>query len=230
MSGVVVLSGSLGSTHAMWDAQLPALRDFELVRVDHPGHGGEPAAPVRDVRDLARLVLERVDAPRFSFVGLSLGGAIGMRLALDVPERLERLVLACTSARFGEPQGWLERASLVRAEGLEAIVDTILGRWFSPSFPDVRRYREMFLSVDRESYASCCEAIAGWDVREQLPSVTTPTFCLAGSDDPSAPPEEVELIATRIPCARLEVIRGGRHLVNVEQRDEFNRLLVEYLD
>ena len=84
----------------------------------------------------------------FSFVGLSLGGAVGMQLALTAPERLERLVLASTAARFGEPEQWRERAALVRAEGLAAIVDAVLARWFTARFAGVGPYRDMLLSVD----------------------------------------------------------------------------------
>ena len=226
---VVVLVGSLGSTVEMWEPQLAALAAHEIVRVDHPGHGGAPVVPVADVGDLARRVLDHVDAERFAFVGLSLGGAIGMRLALHAPERVEKLVLACTSPRFGEPTMWVQRAATVRTEGLEAIVDAVLERWFTPAFPDVRRYREMFLSTDREGYARCCDALARWDAREELDRIAAPTLVISGADDPSAPPEHGELIASRIPGARHETIAGARHLVNVEFAEEFNALLTEFV-
>jgi 3-oxoadipate enol-lactonase len=226
---VVVLCGSLGSTSAMWEPQLPALRGFDVVRVEHPGHGGAPVVDLDDVGGLARGVLAQVGSERFSFVGLSLGGAVGMRIALDAPERVERLALLCTSARFGDPEPWHERAAVVRAEGLEAIVDTVLGRWFTPSFPDVPRWREMFLSTDREGYARCCEAIARWDARDELARIAAPTLCIAAADDPSTPPDQLELIAQRIPGARLETIANGRHLVSVERAGEVNRLLAEHL-
>ena len=229
MSRVVVLCGSLGSTSAMWEPQLPALRGFDVVRIDHPGHGGAPVVEFDDIADLARGALAHVAAERFAFVGLSLGGAVGMRLALDAPERVESLALLCTSARFGDPEPWLERAGIVRADGLEAIVDTVLGRWFTPSFPDVPRWREMFLSTDGEGYARCCEAIARWDARDELARIAAPTLCIAADDDPSTPPDQLELIAERIPGARLETIASGRHLVNVEHADEINRLLAEHL-
>jgi len=225
----VVLCGSLGATSAIWDGQAPALDGRHVVRVEHPGHDGAPAADVRTVVDLAQRALELAGDGRFSFVGLSLGGAVGMQLALSAPERLDRLVLACTSARFGEPAAWSERAALVRSEGLEPIVDAVLGRWFTPAFGAPNGFREMFLSTDRESYARCCDALAHWDAREELGGIATPTLVIAGEQDPSTPPEHAELIASRISGARLEVIPAAAHLANVERAEVFNRLLEEHL-
>jgi len=221
----VVLCGSLGSSSAMWDAQLPALSAHDLVLVDHPGHGGAPLADVWDVADLAR----RVPGERFSLVGLSLGGAVGMWLALHEPERIEKLVLVSTSARFGDPAMWEERAATVRADGLEAIVDTVLARWFTPSFRDVERFREMFLSNDPEGYARCCEAIARWDVTGQLTRVAAPALVIAGAEDPSTPPEELRAIAAEIPDSRFELVGGARHLGNVEFDAQFDALLEAFL-
>jgi 3-oxoadipate enol-lactonase len=225
----IVLSGSLGATSAIWDAQRPALAGRKLVAVEHPGHGGAPVVDVATVRDLATRVLEAAGDERFSFVGLSLGGAVGMQLALDAPDRVEKLVLACTSARFGEPEQWLERAATVRTEGLAAIVDAVLARWFTPAYRDVERWRELFLSTDPEGYARCCEALAAWDVREELRDVAAPTLVIAAAEDPATPPEQLEAIAEAIPGARLELIERAAHLANVERADEFNRLLEGWL-
>ncbi len=229
MSRTVVLCGSLGSTSSIWDAQLPALRGHRVVRIDHPGHGGASLAEVRDVADLAARALAAVGDGAFSFVGLSLGGAVGMQLALTVPERLERLVLACTAARFGEPGQWDERAATVRADGLAAIADAVLDRWFTPAFEHVDTYREMLLGVDPEGYARCCEALSRWDARGQLGGVQAPVLAIAAAGDPSTPPVELERIVAEIPDARLEVIGHAAHAVNVEQADEFNRLIEEHL-
>jgi 3-oxoadipate enol-lactonase len=225
----VVLCGSLGAPSSMWNPQLPALAGRTVLRVEHPGHGGAPLAEVHDIGDLARRVLAAVGGERFSFVGLSLGGAVGTRLALDVPERLERLVLACTSARFGEPAQWLARAATVRADGLAAIVDAVLARWFTPAFGAVAAYRELFLSTDAEAYARCCEALAVFDVRDELSSIGVPTLVIAGAEDPTTPPADVAAIAGAIPNARFAVIDGAAHLANVERPDDFNRLLEEHL-
>jgi 3-oxoadipate enol-lactonase len=223
----VVLCGSLGSTAAMWDPQAPALAGREVVRVELPGHGAAPVAEARSVAELAAHVLDAAPGS-FDFVGLSLGGAIGMHLAVSHPGRVERLVLACTSPSFGEPAAWHERAATVRAQGLEAIVDAVLGRWFTAGFDEVERYRRMFCSVDREGYARCCEAIATW-AGEALERVAAPTLVIAGADDPTSPPAHARGLATRIEGARVAVIEGAAHLANVERAEEFNRLLEEAL-
>ena len=105
---VVVLSNSLGTTLAMWEPQMAALKEgLAVLRYDHPGHGAGRGAPTaRSVEELGRGVLAMLDErglERVSFCGLSLGGAVGMWLAAHAPERIDRLVLACTSARFGVP-------------------------------------------------------------------------------------------------------------------------------
>ncbi|HSC73315.1 MAG TPA: 3-oxoadipate enol-lactonase [Gaiellaceae bacterium] len=230
---VVVLSGSLGSTLEMWEPQVPALAShFRVLRYDHPGHGGSPSLPQTTVSRFAREVVALLDelaVARVSFCGLSLGGAVGMRLALDAPERVEKLVLCSTSARFATREFWQERAELVRRDGVEAVADVVLERWFSPAFRDVRRYREMLLSIPSEGYARACEAVRDWDVRGGLGGITAPTLAIAGAEDPSTPPADLEAIVSKIPAAELLVIDAARHLVNVERAGEFNEAVLARL-
>jgi 3-oxoadipate enol-lactonase len=230
---VVVLAGSLGSTLEMWDAQVPALAEqFRVLRYDHPGHGGSPLLYVRSVEGLAAGVLALLDElgiDRVSFCGLSLGGAVGMRLALDAPERLDRLVLCSTSMRFATADFWEERARLAREEGMEAIAETALGRWFTPEFADVRRYREMLVSIPAEGYARCCEAVRDYDVRGKLGAIRLPTLVIAADEDPSTPVADLEAIARETPGARLVVLERARHLANVERAEEFNSAVLSFL-
>jgi 3-oxoadipate enol-lactonase len=221
----LVLCGSLGSTAAMWEPQAPL---GQAHAVELPGHGAEPLHDGVSVDSVAQGVLDRVGG-KLSLVGLSLGGAVAMRVAAAAPERVERLVLACTSPDFGDPALWIERAATVRREGLGSIVDAVMGRWFTPAYPDVARYREMFVSVDPEGYARCCEALAGWDGREDLRRVEAPTLVIAGAGDPTSPPPHAEEIASLLRDARVAVIEDAQHLANVERPDEFNRLLEEHL-
>jgi 3-oxoadipate enol-lactonase len=236
---VVVLSPSLGTTHAMWEPQLPALREqFSVLRYDHPGHGeGRGAPTAHTVEDLGRGVLGILDErglERVSFCGLSLGGAVGMWLALHAPERIDRLALACTSGRFGVPENWRKRAATVRADGMEVVADGILALWFTPETRRerpglVREYRAMMVSADPEGYAGCCEALAAWQPGDALAGIRAPTLVLAGSEDPATPPAQAEAISDLIPGAHLRVLPGAGHLANIEQPEAFGRLLLEHL-
>ena len=222
----LVYCGSLGSTAAMWEPQLAAFPSDHVFEL--PGHGSAPVVDDVTIGSLAARILDEVDGP-FSFVGLSLGGAVGMRVAREAPDRVEKLVLACTSSRFGDAQQWRDRAATVRADGLEAIVDTVMTRWFTPRFDDVARWRTMFLSIDREGYARCCEALAGWNGVADLEHIAAPTLVIAGADDPTSPPIEAAKIAAHVADARVAVIERAAHLANVGQPAAFNRLLEEHL-
>ena len=229
----LVLSGSIGSTTETWEPQLPALAAFDLVALDHPGHGSAPApaGPI-ELADLGRGVLAALDErgiARASVCGLSLGGAVGMWLAVNAPQRVDRLVLACTRAQFGEPHAWHERAATVRAHGMEAVVDTVLERWFTPGFRDRARWRAMMASVDPDGYARCCELLAGIDLRGDLGRIEAPTLVIAGAEDSTVSPEEIDQVVSGIPGARLLEIEGAAHIANVEQPRAFTDAVVGFL-
>ena len=212
MSGTVVLCGSLGSAATIWDPQIPALAGRRVVRVDYPGHGDAPLAEVQEVGDLAARVLDarRRRAPSRSSVSRSAErSACSWRCT--APERVERLVLACTAARFGDPAQWLDRAALVRAEGLEPIVDAVLARWFTPQFAGRRRVSRACCSrsIRRATRVAATRSRAGTSATRCRPSAR-PTLVIAGADDPSTPPGTVEAIAAEIPGARFEVIDRRR--------------------
>lgn len=232
----VVFANSLGSRLALWDVQVEALAgDWRVVRYDHRGHGGTPLSPEPfEVADLARDVLELADdlgLERFSFVGLSMGGAVGQWLGANAPERLDRLVVACTAARFGTPEQWHERAAIVREQGVEPLADAVMARWFRPEADPgvVARYREMLCATPAEGYAACCDALAAWDFRNDLARIAVPTLVIAGDADPSTPPSELEAIAAAVPAARLVTLHAA-HLANVEQPAEFTRAMASHLE
>jgi 3-oxoadipate enol-lactonase len=236
---VLVLSNSLGTTQELWDRHLPVFaRRFRVLTYDHPGHGssGLPAQPCT-VEVLARALLGLLDElglGRVSICGVSIGAMVGMTLALKEPEHVERLVLACTSAHLGPAEPWEERARIARTEGLEAIADDVVGRWFTPELahdqPEtVARFRAMLTTTPPEGYARCCEALAAWDARERISTITAPTLVMAGAEDRAAPVEHTELVASRIPGARLHVLEGAAHLANVERAEEFTGAVLEHL-
>jgi 3-oxoadipate enol-lactonase len=235
----IVLASSLGTTHAMWAPQASELATTSrVVRYDHRGHGRSEVPPgPYSIAQLASDVIElldRLDLGAVTFCGLSLGGAVGMWLASREPDRVERLVLCSTSARFAEPEFWLDRARTVREHGVAAIADVVLERWFTHRFrtmhPDVvDRVRELLVSTPREGYAACCEALAEWDFRDEVRTIAASTLVIVAEDDPSTPPEHGRLIADRIPGAQLVEVRDAAHLVNVEQPEAVLRAIAGHL-
>ena len=235
----VVLASSLGTTHAMWEPQVGPLRErFRVIRCDRRGHGRSPAVPgpttIEDLgRDLVEL-LDALDLERVSFCGLSLGGLEGMWLALRAPERVEGLVLACTSSSFAPRETWIERAATVRAEGLESIADATMDRWFSASFRDVEpgvveRFREMLVSTTPEGYVACCDVLADTDLTGDLERIRAPTLVVTGSEDPTITPARGDELAGAIPGARHVVVGGAAHLANVDRPEAFTSALVDHL-
>ncbi len=187
---------SLGTTTGLWDANVEHWAGtFRLVRYDLDGQDS-----VEELgRDLVGL-LDELAIGRASVCGLSLGGAAAMWAAANAPERIDRLVLACTSARFGEPRFWRERAALVRRQGLGPVADGIVARWFTPGerAEVVERFRRMLVETPREAYAACCDALARWDFRGRLSELRASTLVIAGADDPATPPDHAELLAAGI--------------------------------
>jgi 3-oxoadipate enol-lactonase len=230
---VLVVGSSLGTTMRMWEPQFDALAErFRVVRYDHLGHGGSSVPPGPYTVDrLADAVLSLVDdlgVDRFHYLGLSLGGMVGMTIAARLPDRVDRLALLCTSAYLPPAEGWLDRAATVRAEGTAAITEGALGRWFTPAFTDTDPYAAMLAATPDEGYASCCEAIAAMDLRPVIGGITASTLVIAGSSDPATPPEHGRLIADTVPGARFELVDAA-HLANVERPAEVTALLLDHL-
>ena len=237
---MLVLSGSLGTTHAMWDAQAPAFAErFRLLRYDQRGHGESEAPPgPYEIADLGHDVLALLDElgiERASFCGLSIGGMTGIWLGINAPERIDRLVLSCTAAHFPPREVWDERADTARSQGVAAMADATLERWFTPGFhrqrPDeIERFRGMLGATPGEGYAGCCEAIRDMDQREGLGDIQAPTLVIAADDDPSTPPERGEEIADTVPGARLIVLEDARHIANVAQPEAYTAAVLAHLN
>jgi 3-oxoadipate enol-lactonase / 4-carboxymuconolactone decarboxylase len=237
---VVLLAGSLGSTLAMWDPQLPALAArFRVVRYDTRGHGGSPVPEgpyaLDDLVDDAVALLDRLGVARAHVVGLSLGGMTALRLASREPHRVDRLVVLCTSAALGPASAWAERAATVRARGAAAVAEAVVQRWFTAPLRAaepalVQRMERMVAGTPAAGYAGCCAAIETMDLRADLARITAPTLAVAGEDDPATPPEHLAAIADAVPGGRLLVLPQSAHLANVEQPTAVSAALLTHLD
>ena len=236
---VLLMGSSLGTSMDMWDSQLALAERLRIVRFDHRGHGRSPVprGPY-EIADLGRDVIELMDAleiERASYCGLSIGGMVGIWLGANAPERIERLVLICTSAHLPPAEGWAERAAKVRAAGTVGVVaDAVVARWLTPAYAEehpelVAELRAMLVATDPEGYASACGAIERMDLRDQLGRIAAPTLVISGSGDEATPPEHQELIAASIPGGRLETVDPAAHLAAVERPARVNELIANHL-
>jgi 3-oxoadipate enol-lactonase len=235
---LLVLGSSLGTTARMWEPQVEALsRHFRVLRYDHRGHGRSPVpAGDYDLDDLGGDVLEmldRVGAERVSYAGISLGGMVGMWLATHAPERIDRLVLVCTSAYLPPLSVWTDRAAAVRSGGMDSIADAVLGRWFTAAFRDrapaaVTETREWLRSAPPEGYAGCCAAIGGMDLRPDLAGIAAPTLVLSATHDEAIPALHGQQIAQAVPGARFELVPGA-HLASIESAELVTGLMLDHL-
>ncbi|MET7455320.1 3-oxoadipate enol-lactonase [Streptomyces sp. NPDC005574] len=219
----LLLGPSLGTSYALWDAVAPELSvTHRVVRWDLPGHGGSPAGaigPGATVADLAALVLALADAlgvERFAYAGVSLGGAVGLELAVHHPERLSSLAVICSSAHFNGAKPWEERAAQVRREGLAQLAGSADARWFTPGFTVPRLVRDQ-RDADPDAYAACCDALAAFDLRDRLAEITAPTLLVAGREDRATPPPHLREIADAVPDATLVELPGAAHLAPAQR-------------
>ncbi|MBL7490843.1 alpha/beta fold hydrolase [Frankia sp. AgB1.9] len=238
---LLVVGPSLGTSSAvLWSRVARALGDtVHVVGWELPGHGGAPVDGPFTIAELAAGVLTYVEgvtaargdgAVRFAYAGVSLGGAVGLALLLDTPDRVRHATLLCTGAKIGEASAWRDRAVTVRASGCAAMVTGSAQRWFAPGFPDrepevAAQLLHVLAEVDREGYAWACEALADFDVRERLGAIATPVLAIAGAQDVVTPPASLAQIASGVADSRLAVLDDVAHLAPAEAPDQIAGLL-----
>jgi 3-oxoadipate enol-lactonase / 4-carboxymuconolactone decarboxylase len=221
----LVLLTSIGTDLSLYDPVVPLLTpDFRVIRLDTRGHGASDA-PAGDysldlLADDVLAVMDAAGADKASLCGTSLGGMIAMTLAAKAPERVEALVLACTSPAM-DPAVWNQRLALIRAEGMGAIAEAVMGRFFSDAFraqhPEVvETVRAGMLAQSVDGYAGCGAAIRDMALLERLPAVAAPTLVVTGAKDLATPYEgHGERIVAAVANAR-HVEIGGAHLPSLE--------------
>jgi 3-oxoadipate enol-lactonase len=235
----LVLGPSLGTDTGLFDDQAEAFDgQFRVVRFDLRGHGGSEVVPgpctMADLAGDVLALLDHLGVERFSYAGVSIGGAIGLQLALTVPERLEKLAIMASAAQFADPPSWAARAQQVRDQGTEPLVASRTGTWFTEQWArahpdDAERLLQMLRDTPPEGYAACCEAIGAFDVRGRLGEISTPTLVVAGAEDPATPPEMVQVIADGIDGAEFVVVPGAAHLPNATDPETVNATLAHHL-
>jgi 3-oxoadipate enol-lactonase len=239
----VTFCNSLASDLHMWDFQAAALKGrYRLLRYDRRGHGRTPAA-IRPgdwrIADLAADVLALWDAlkiTRSHYVGCSIGGMTGMALALDHPARIGGFV--CADSRSDAPAGahtlWTERIAQAQRDGMAAMVESTLSRWFTPEFlrwnpPVLDSVRAMIRETSLDGYEGCANAVIHLDLSGRLKELRTRTLFVVGAEDPSTTPAVMKAMHQAAPGSSFLEIAGSSHLCNVEQPERFNRAMIDFL-
>ena len=240
---VVCMVHAMMADGSMWSEQvLPLLAaGFQVLRMDLPGHGGSEASSTpSDAKDLADDVAALLDELRFAkvhYCGLSVGGIIGQSMAIHHPNRLMSLFLADTAAASppGARDMWTERLKLVRDAGsLAPLADVTMSRVVTPAFKEKNPVlwlglRNTILGTQPLGLAQCAHAIEDFNFIELLSKVRIPSLVVCGDGDPATPPAEGKRITSLIPGARYAEIPNTRHYPNVEQPQQFNTVLIEWL-
>jgi pimeloyl-ACP methyl ester carboxylesterase len=228
---LLVVGPSLGtSVEALWSECALLLGDeFEVVGWDLPGHGrSRPASSAFTVHDLASavrdLALDAADDRQVWYAGISVGGAVGLQLALD-PGPFGAVAALATAPRIGDPQSWRERADLVRRAGTGVMVAGSAARWFAPGFTDRRReiagaLLTSLVDVDPLSYAYTCDALAVHDLRELMGEAKVPLLVAAGEHDPVVTAEQAA-----VPGVAVALLAGCGHLPAAEDPNAMATLL-----
>ncbi|CAJ9729598.1 3-oxoadipate enol-lactonase [Burkholderia pseudomallei] len=234
----LVFSNSLGADLSMWAPQIgPMTAHFNLLRYDTRGHGHSDAlAGSYTIEQLAGDViglLDHVGVARAHFCGISMGGLTGAALAARHAKRVDRVVLSNTSAKIGSPEIWAPRARKARAEGMAALADAVLPRWFTAAFFEreprlIDVIRDTFNHTDKDGYAANCDALNAADLRDEAKGIAVPTLVVTGAHDLSTPPEQGRALAASIAGAK-HVEFDCAHISNIECADGFNRTLIDFL-
>lgn len=235
---VVMFSSSLGYTHAMWDAQVEALGSrFRILRYDSRGHGASDPPGAADT--IERLALDAAELiaglglPSVNFVGLSIGGMVGMWLCANVPHLVTRVVLANTSAHLDAADNLRRRLALIEQGGMAAVATDITERSLSSAFQKMdpgttRTIRDMIEAMSPQGYIAGGRAVLGMDLRARLAEIQRPALVIVGALDTATPPMMGERLAAAVPGARLARLEAA-HLSNIERATEFNQLVSDFL-
>ncbi|MGE4450111.1 3-oxoadipate enol-lactonase [Castellaniella sp.] len=239
---VLVLSNSLGTTLELWDRQAQTLsRTYRVLRYDTRGHGQSVVTPgPYSFSQLGGDVLAILDALRIErarFCGLSMGGHIGLWLAIHAAARFVGIAVCNSAAKIGTEQGWQERAGLIQKGGVAAmrkLADSAPDRWFTPAFinaePQVVHIAQQWLAhIDPEGYAANCEALGASDLRPKLGQIRVPLLLLAGEFDPVTTVDDAKAMQHAIVGAKLATVAAS-HLSNLEAPQAFEAALTCFLD
>jgi 3-oxoadipate enol-lactonase len=235
----LVLSNSLLTNLSMWDDQVAALKSsYRILRYDQRGHGGTQATAGSYSFDLLvgdiMALLDMLGIRRAHFCGLSMGGMTALFLAQRHADRFDRII-ACDCGPASTPasaQQWKERIEIAAKDGIEALVEPTIGRWFPPDFvaakpPVLDKVRRMIRSTPIAGFSGCAQALSDYDLRPGLAGIDRRTLLIVGTKDATL--AGIRQIRDTVPGAVLVELEGAGHISNVEQPEAFTGAIRDFL-
>jgi 3-oxoadipate enol-lactonase len=236
----LILSNSLATNLSMWDGQAGALGgSFRILRYDQRGHGRTEAPTGRYTFELlmadAIALMDALSIQRAHFGGLSMGGATALGLAQRHPDRFDRIII-CDSPCASTPvtaQQWEERIVMATENGMTAMVEPTITRWFPPetvaaSPPHLDQIRQMIRSTPLNGFVGCAAALANHDFRSNVGSVRHPVLFIVGEKDGTTPAAMRQMHET-LAGSKFVELPGAGHISNLDQPERFNRAVREFL-
>lgn len=238
----LTMSHSLACNLHMWDPQMPVLtKKFKVLRFDTRGHG-QSSAPAGEynldqMADDVKGLLDALKIKQTHWAGLSMGGMIGQAFALKYPGVFQSMVLADTASRRPPEAAtmWGDRIKIAREQGMEALVESTLARWFTEPYRNshkdvMKRIGDDIRNTPVNGFIGCCHAISRLDYLDRLKEIKVPALIMVGEQDHGTPPEAARVIQQNLPGSELKIIPSAAHISNVEQADEFNKSMIGFLD
>ncbi len=237
----LVLSHSLGCSIRMWDEQIAAFQDrYRILAFDTRGHGASDAPPgpytLEMLADDAKGVMDAVGVKRCHWAGLSMGGMIGQTFALKYPGVFQTLTLADTTSRYpAEGRAmWADRIRTVETQGMQALVEPTLARWFTEPYRKAGGKRlaeiaDQIRATPVQGYVGCCHAIPQIDLTARLKEIKCPILVIVGEEDMATPVAMAKEIHDNAPGSKLVILPRAAHIANVEQAAGFNQALERIL-
>ena len=237
-SPVLMFSNSLGADLTMWDELVPLLLPyFRVLQYDTRGHGQSeltegPYTIERLGQDVISL-LDQLNIDKVYFCGLSMGGLIGQYLGIHHPDRLHKLILSNTDSKIGTVNRWNERINTINEQGMQAIVDSTMEKWFTPFYHKINparvaQMKELFLANKTLGYTACCSALGAADFRSEIKKITVETLIITGDEDTVTNVVQAKGLQKEIPNAKLKVF-PARHLPSTELPMEYADTLIDFL-
>ena len=227
---VVLLVHGLLTDHRVWDAVTARLStSYRILRYDLRGHGGSSAAPgpytMQALGEDTVGLLDALGIDRVHLVGSSLGGMLTQQVAARQGNRLLSLTLANTAAEQPAAAAWQARIDLVQREGVAAIADGTMQRWFTAAFAArdagaVARLRAILCDTSVAGYVGCAQAVRDLAQLDLLATIRVPTLVVAGRHDEATPPAQSVQLCKGIAGAQLVALEAA-HQSAFEQPDAF---------